>query len=458
MESLLLQELDSSRISLFDNKNSFWIRAYKYYYSGGYKYIFTNNVVKLLISYILIFIINFLINCIDYQKLLYLEGEDNKIGNFVDLHKWFPTNIYLIICFFIYSIYLVCITLDCIISIISYRNFRTLLNDFYEIHDDKIKYVNWEELVKIITLKNEEHHELLSSDSLNINLINLYDENIYNINSIICRQNNVIVSIFRSRIFTMPRISKLLEWNFIYCIVDPLMNLKKKEEAPNSSYGGTDNEGSIIDVGLSSNRDMSESSVISEEEEDEEEEIDLLDTENSTLIRNTELNNNDFNDKIKKQLVKSVNNRINLVIIINLVALPFALLILTIYITLKYGEQFYHTPKLIYERQLDLRTKWQLKYYNEVPDLFDERVKNIENNMNKIINQYKYSILQIIYRLIVFVLGSIFIILFMFTMIGGNQFANIILCVCSDKNIKSVRDRFFIIIRSRIPCSLDHLG
>ena len=150
MESLLLQELDSSRISLFDNKNSFWIRAYKYYYSGGYKYIFTNNVVKLLISYILIFIINFLINSIDYQKLLYLGGEDNKIGNFVDLHKWFPTNIYLIICFFIYSIYLVCITLDCIISIIRYRNFRTLLNDFYEIHDDKIKYVNWEELVKII--------------------------------------------------------------------------------------------------------------------------------------------------------------------------------------------------------------------------------------------------------------------------------------------------------------------
>ena len=37
------------------------------------------------------------------------------------------------------------------------------------------------------------------------------------------------------------------------------------------------------------------------------------------------------------------------------------------------------------------------------------------------------AILQIIYRLIVFVLGSIFIILFMFTMIGGNQFANIIL-------------------------------
>jgi len=44
-----------------------------------------------------------------------------------------------------------------------------------------------------------------------------------------------------------------------------------------------------------------------------------------------------------------------------------------------------------------------------------------------IINQYRYSALQIIYRLIVFILGSVFIILFLFTMIGGNQFANIIL-------------------------------
>lgn len=440
MESLLLQDLDSSKISFFEDKSNFWIKTYKYYNSGGYKYIYTNNIVKLLISYILIVIVNFLLNCVNYTKLLTLDSHDNRLDEFINIDDWFPKNVYLLFCFLIYSIYLICITIDCIVTIITYKNFNHIMNDFYEVNDNKIKYMTWPQLVDIIIEKNEEHARMLSTSDINMDALNIYEENLYTINGILCRQGNIIISVFRSKIFTIPRISKLLEWNFIYCIIDPLMNIKAKDltaSVDNNSYTSIgapdiDNDYSYANaIGGSLNSIINLDIFRADEPEEEREK--LLNTEtlmgdnNSTFLREIDFDGADFNSAVRRNYIKKVNRRINMVLAINLIALPFALLILGIYITLKYGEQFYHNPKLIYERQLDLRTQWQLKYYNEIPDSFKERIKGVENNMVQIINQYRYSVLQIIYRLIVFVLGSIFIILFLFTIIGGNQFANIIL-------------------------------
>ena len=440
MESLLLQDLDSSKISFFEDKSNFWIKTYKYYNDGGYKYIYTNNIAKLLTSYSLIVIVNFLLNCVDYSKLLTLDSHDNKLEDFINIDDWFPKNAYLVLCFLIYSIYLVCITIDCIITISTYRKFKLLMNDFYGIHDNKIKYMTWSQLVDIIIERNDEHAKMLSTSDIDMNAFNIYEENLYIINSILCRQGNIIISIFRSKVFTMPRISKLLEWNFIYCIVDPLMNINGTDLTTSvndqSSYTTIadkeiDNDYSYANAIGDSISGIINLDVFTNTENDEEKEK-LLNREsllqsNNTLLKEIDLDGADFSSKVRKAYINKVNRRINMVLIINLIALPFALLILGIYIALKYGEQFYHNPKLIYERQLDLRTKCQMKYYNEVPDAFRDRIRGIENNMNQIINQYRYSVLQIIYRLIVFILGSIFIILFMFTIIGGNQFANIIL-------------------------------
>lgn len=441
MESLLSQDLDSSRITFFEDKSNFWIKTYKYYNAGGYKYIYTNNIVKLLISYILIVIVNFLLNCVNYSKLVTLDSGNNKLEDFINIHDWFPKNIYLLFCFVIYSIYLFCITIDCIVTIITYRKFSYLMNDFYNINDNKIKYITWNELVNIIIDRNDEHTKMLSTSDMDIDALNIYEENLYTINSILCRQGNIIISIFRSKIFTMPRISKLLEWNFIYCIVDPLMNIKASDltaSIGNQSYTAIkeneiENDYSYANAIGESLTDIINLNMFKSEKNHNEEKTKLLNTDtllesnNSAILKEIDFDGVDFSPNVRQKYIKKVNTRINMVLAINLIALPFALLILGIYITLKYGEQFYHNPKLIYERQLDLRTQWQMKYYNEIPDVFRDRLKSIENNMNQIINQYRYSVLQIIYRLIVFVLGSIFIILFLFIMIGGNQFAGIIL-------------------------------
>lgn len=439
MEPLLIQDLDSSKTFNFGNKHHFWTDVYQYYYAGGYKYIYTNNIVKILISYILIVVINFLINCVKYEKILLLESnKEHSLSTFIDIDNWFPKNIYLIICFVIYSIYLICITIDCIITLIRYKKVKYIINNFYEIQDSKIRYLNWEQIVEIINYKNEENYSLLqdvldynynydnsysykdniyeteqsyidndnnvyNNHNQNNNFFQNIDDNIYKINSILCKQSNIIISIFRSRIFTIPKISKLLEWNFIYCIIDPLLSLKIKNDN--------------IDANITESVLNSKTCIES------------LNDEESLIGEpiNTGLNNLYIKDDIKYNYIKKVNRRLNLVTIINIIALPFAIIILGIYIILKYGEKFYHNPKLIYERQLDLRTKWQLKYYNETIDNFDERMQRIKIDMDKIIAQYKNSISQIIYRLLIFILGSIFIILFVLTLIGGNEFASIIL-------------------------------
>lgn len=450
MEPLLIQDLDSSRTLNFGSSHNFWTDIYQYYNGGGYKYIYTNNIVKLLISYVLIIVINFLINCVEYDKILNLKSDtEHKLSNYIRLNNWFPSNVYLIICFIIYSIYLLCITIECVLTLIKFKKIKFIINHFYEINDNRIKYLTWEQIVNIIRYKNEENQSLLQNvinynnlneennnnhnhnHNINNNCLyddnqseldntNTYDEelngklfsniesNIYKINSILCKQSNIIISIFRSRIFTVPKISKLLEWNFIYCVVDPLLSIKI-----NPNMQKTNITESVLNQNMYDKSILDKVSITDKESLiDEESDIGLSDVERS---------------EIKRNYIKKVNIRINLVTIINIIALPFAIIILGIYIILKYGEKFYHNPKLIYERQLDLRTKWQLKYYNETVDMFNERMEKIKIDMDLIINQYRNSILQIVYRLLIFILGSIFIILFVLTLIGGNDFANIII-------------------------------
>lgn len=498
MESLLIQDLDSSNTLNFNKNNNNWINIYQYYYFGGYKYIYTNNIVKLLISYVLIIVINFLINCVNYRKILNLSDKEHNIGEFIDLNNWFPKNIYLLLCFTIYCIYLLCITINCIFTLIKFKKIQKLMNEFYEINDNRIKFLNWENIVEIIIEKNKENYHLLNSvehnlknehemqynlnekllnqnelndmengnnnDNNNIIDINMYDENIYIVNSILCKQSNIIISVFRSRLFTIPRISKLLEWNFIYCIIEPLLSISNiNNNSINNSILEKLSYLNLSDLNISrilnkykKKNEHSINEQINESNNNIENNYDLEINEineindinnhnsNSYLGRNLdkenqnenlenqnkdENNENNFflNDINRINYLKKVNRRINLVLFINIISLPFAIIILGIYIILKYGEKFYHNPKLVYDRQIDLRTKWLFKYYNETPDMYDDRMKKIQKNMKIIINQYKHSVFQIIYRLFIFILGSIFIILFVLTIIGGNEFANVIL-------------------------------
>lgn len=429
MDPLLTENLifNDLTLDIYDNVQINLI--YQYFIYRGFNTIVINQVVRIINSYILIFIINFLTNCVDYKGILSDNDNDNKkISDYINIHKWFPNNVYLLICFILYCIYLFCITLNTVSIIKNTQRIRKFYNKDLSIDDSSLKYYTWEQIhARILKLKDDH--------------ISTNRNSIYRISNKVCHNNNLITSIFRSELFTFPNFSKLLEWNFIYCIVDPIQNSVKQatcEYQMNEYNNSILNETKVTSI----NESLLNSSLRSS--------INYGNTYvNTTLNKtsNTKLNLNYQN--LYSIYLKKVNSRLKLVFFINIVSMPFAIVILGIYLVLKYGEKFYHNPKLIYQRQLNIKSKWKLTYYNEFPHLFNERIKSLQYNMNIIIDQYQSTIFQIIYRLFVFICGSIFIVLFSLTLISGNDFANIILF--DNKSILwflSVLGTFLIIARS----------
>jgi hypothetical protein len=66
-----------------------------------------------------------------------------------------------------------------------------------------------------------------------------------------------------------------------------------------------------------------------------------------------------------------------------------------------------------------------MRYYNELPNLFKDRVYRIERNMDKIINSYKSIVREIIFRFLIFTIGSIFLVLLVMSFIANKNFANL---------------------------------
>ena len=450
MEPLLREHIDENSLILdiYDNTHINYI--YQYYYHGGYNTIITNQIVRIINSYILIFIINFLTNCVDYNGILDFDNtsEDKRISDYIYIENWFPHNIYLIICFILYCIYLLCITLNMIAIIKRTGKIKKFYNNDLQINDSSLKYYTWEQIhSKLSNLKDE--------------YIRLKHNDIYSFSNKICHNNNIIISIIRSDYFTIPDFSKLLEWNFIYCIVDPIQDVVKQATSDyhlmNDNNVITSFVNTMLEPSINEKTNIKDNTklnnTLGEPYYTPYQKLNSVNTPMNSTVNNSVFEDNNKLDLDYQHLYslynKKVVARINLVLIINIIALPFAVIILGIYLILKYGEKFYHNPKLVYQRQLNIKAKWKLKYYNEYPHIHEDRIKLLQHNMDLIIDQYKSTIFQVIYRLFIFICGSIFIVLFSLTLISGNEFANIILF--DNKSILwflSILGTFLIVARS----------
>ena len=238
--TILKKLKDFDKQILFEFKEKTIITdLYQYYFYNGFHNILTEKLIRLLISYLLIFIINLIINCIDYKALItisknnyditqsiqqnqssqsnsqsshiYIRKETRSIYNYIDLSNWFPTNPYLVICFVLYCIYLFSITINFVGSIKKFWKIRKIYNRYLNINDYRLKFITWDEIISKITERLKPNDIL---DTTNIN--------IYTINNKICQQSNIIIALLRSNIIHLPKLSKFLEWNFIFCIIDPM--------------------------------------------------------------------------------------------------------------------------------------------------------------------------------------------------------------------------------------------
>ena len=126
--------------------------------------------------------------------------------------------------------------------------------------------------------------------------------------------------------------------------------------------------------------------------------------------------NNDFkiNDNIfteREEYSKKIKLKMRCIAIFNFVFMPFILTFLGFYYLFSYGEIFYNKPRLIVSRGYSNKMKWSLRYYNELDHEFQERIFNAEKMLSEYTSLFKFKLIQIIARLLVFLLSSVFIVL-----------------------------------------------
>ena len=317
-------------------------RVYNYYYMKGYIPITIDKITYLLINYFLIFFVNFLTNCIDYKGLMYFK-KNEKIINYIHIENIFPTNYYLIICLFVFIIYCICLTINTINEIKIVFKMRNIFKDKLNISNNELEYISWFEVVNRIK-------RAYSDPNLNE----------YTIASKILRKENIIINLYKNKFKYLPKIGKLIEWNFIFSIIDPLFN-------------------------------------------------NYFEITNETIQRDT--------------YIKKVKKRCKLVLLINLVSMPFVLYIVIIYLLINYAEQFYNNPESSFTTFWNIKGYWKLRYYNELNHSYDLRSNKIKISYDKI-NKFHSNInlksKEIVLRFINFVLGSIFVLLLILSILNEN--------------------------------------
>lgn len=121
---------------------------------------------------------------------------------------------------------------------------------------------------------------------------------------------------------------------------------------------------------------------------------------------------------------KKVLARLRLIFVINLVSLPFTIFIVLIYNLMNYGETLYNNPEFLIRRIWSIKSKWRLKYYNELQHEFETRLDLISNDINKIYFKYNDKGFKLILKFINFVLSSLFITIIILSIINENILFN----------------------------------
>lgn len=186
----------------------FFHRIYFYYNNKGYYNIIINSIINLLVSNFLVFFFIFLINCVDYAKLLSIEDKVS-IVNYINMSHFLKNiNIFfkgLLILFVVLDIVKLISLFD---DIYVFKNIRNFYKNTLKIRDSELQYLDWKDIIDIY------------SDT---------DENInpYYINVIITSKDNYFTSLIDQKIIRPIHLTGIFEWNLIYCIIYSIFNKKE---------------------------------------------------------------------------------------------------------------------------------------------------------------------------------------------------------------------------------------
>lgn len=109
----------------------------------------------------------------------------------------------------------------------------------------------------------------------------------------------------------------------------------------------------------------------------------------------------------KSLLEARLRARVIALAVLNVLLLPFLAVFILLYAVFRYGEQFYKDPSSIGNRQWALAARWYFRDYDELPHVFEERMRLAGRYAKQYTNQFAITAVEGIARAVAFVIGSI---------------------------------------------------
>lgn len=206
---LLLDNKEKSIFTNLNNKslkptNKDLVKIYNYFLHKGYYNIVSIQIINLITTIFLIFMLLVLTYCVDYHGLIELKSGESYLYNYVNLNNLARHDGFYIICLLIFFFYCVVRMSSILSDIKNYKKVKDYLNNI-NISDQRIGSIKWQ---KIIDILEREHGE---------------DYNAFNINMRILKKDNIMIDLFNTKISKFLYMG-LMEWNISYCIINILFD------------------------------------------------------------------------------------------------------------------------------------------------------------------------------------------------------------------------------------------
>ena len=326
-------------------KDDFIIKLYYYYIHKGYYNIITTQLVNLLTSIFLFVFLLFIFNCLNYESLFTLEEKDD-IQNYINWSNIINFDFIGWICFVTFVFLTICKLISIISDINSYYKIKKFYYKKLKITDSQLASLNWINVIEKLT------------EYLQCPLIDVYV-----ISSKVNARDNYLISLFDNDLLNINYLSKLLEWNIKFCIINSIF------------------------------------------------------TNNNKIDKKILIEENNLTNKVK--------TKIKWISIVNFIFMPLIILFIFFNTLFKYGEIFYTKPESIGMRNWSLLAQWKLRHYNETYHVFQERLKKGKNVANLYVNQFPSKIIETFSRLIVFISSSVFLLLLFLTVVNESLLINL---------------------------------
>ena len=330
--------------------NLYLFNLYYYFHHRGYSNLILKDITNVLVLIFTVGFLTFTVQCVDFSGLIsYDLKEETSLWNYVHWDQYWHFSPFLWICYVLFVAYIIIQIISIYASSRKFWEIRRIYREAFDIESKALSSLDWNQVMnKIISYHTEP---------------NL---NCYTFTLRIMAKENLMITLYdglKKLNFHKYPLTKLLEWNLLFCFLDPLVNEKR--------------------------------------------EIDKKYQENPQLYLN------------------GIKKRLTWVSIINVIFMPFILLFIILYVILQYGEQFYSNPDLIMNRQWSLKATWKLRYYNELPHSFLDRMNKAAIETRNYSRQFPSRLAETTARFFMYVLGSIFLIFLVLTLMNENLLINL---------------------------------